>query len=450
MPYSASSVAAKIMAKYGFKDGQGLGKSEQGMAMALQVEKTSKRGGRIIHEKDVFLPPLALSPPAICSQIGTSPSHKAMPPPQMVGTASESGDSITEIMKSPSKVVLLRNMVGPGDVDEELEPEVKDECNTKYGEVNSVIIHESDFIRSSMKTRLFTLEVQDQLKLSYRFGDISVCGLKKAKAIKAGTRQVETPRNLPVSAEKEKPNKLSESSEDMADDEDLDATIIEMGDQTPLSSQELGMELDLLSNEEAIPADGDLEFLTRDCVPIVVEDVGAAKKTVVASVYFAGDEACPPPEITALAEYCKRTRGPIIIGCDANAHHVIWGSSDVNQRGLNLECSERRRNPRNTNWEEFNASLLRNPASGVTGKLLTTLELEAAVEDINSCLTNAFRENCSLGRAKREKDAPWWNDQLEKLRKATRRLFNKAKREGNWDAYRNKLTMYNHEIRKAK
>ncbi|XP_039482720.1 splicing factor 45 isoform X2 [Drosophila santomea] len=146
IPYSASSVAAKIMAKYGFKDGQGLGKSEQGMAIALQVEKTSKRGGRIIHEKDVFLPPLALSSPADGSQVGPSPGHKAMPPPQVAGTATESGEtgsSITEIMKSPSKVVLLRNMVGPGDVDEELEPEVKDECNTKYGEVNSVIIHES-------------------------------------------------------------------------------------------------------------------------------------------------------------------------------------------------------------------------------------------------------------------------------------------------------------------
>lgn len=33
-------------------------------------------------------------------------------------------------------------MVGPGDVDEELEPEVKDECNTKYGDVIKVIIHE--------------------------------------------------------------------------------------------------------------------------------------------------------------------------------------------------------------------------------------------------------------------------------------------------------------------
>ncbi|EDX16273.1 GD24766 [Drosophila simulans] len=40
-------------------------------------------------------------------------------------------------------------------------------------------------------------------KLSFSLGDISVCGLKKAKAIKSGTRQVETPRNPPVSAEKE-------------------------------------------------------------------------------------------------------------------------------------------------------------------------------------------------------------------------------------------------------
>ena len=33
-------------------------------------------------------------------------------------------------------------MVGPGEVDQELEPEVKDECNTKYGDVIKVLIHE--------------------------------------------------------------------------------------------------------------------------------------------------------------------------------------------------------------------------------------------------------------------------------------------------------------------
>ena len=41
-------MAAKIMAKYGFREGSGLGKHEQGLSTALQVEKTSKRGGKII------------------------------------------------------------------------------------------------------------------------------------------------------------------------------------------------------------------------------------------------------------------------------------------------------------------------------------------------------------------------------------------------------------------
>jgi len=100
--------------------------------------------------------------------------------------------------------------------------------------------------------------ISSEHKLSFRFGDISVCGLKKANAIKAGTRRVETPQNKPASAEKEKPNKLFESSEDLAYDEDLAATVIEMGDQTAISSQELGMELELLSKEKAVPANGDL------------------------------------------------------------------------------------------------------------------------------------------------------------------------------------------------
>lgn len=67
------------MARYGFKEGQGLGKQEQGMSTALQVEKTSKRGGRIIHEKEITLP-------------------------SFTNDDSQEEPSITEIMKSPSKV----------------------------------------------------------------------------------------------------------------------------------------------------------------------------------------------------------------------------------------------------------------------------------------------------------------------------------------------------------
>ena len=46
--------AEKMMAKMGYKEGEGLGRNKQGMSIALQVEKTGKRSGRIIHEKDVI------------------------------------------------------------------------------------------------------------------------------------------------------------------------------------------------------------------------------------------------------------------------------------------------------------------------------------------------------------------------------------------------------------
>lgn len=140
MGYATSSVAAKIMAKYGFKEGQGLGKKEQGMSVALQVEKTSKRGGRIVGEREQLMPP---PPPFVPSPASSSQSAQSEEP------------SITEIMKSPSKVVLLRNMVGPGEVDEDLEPEVKDECNTKYGDVIRVLIHEVMDVVPEEAVRIF-------------------------------------------------------------------------------------------------------------------------------------------------------------------------------------------------------------------------------------------------------------------------------------------------------
>ncbi|CAF0721847.1 unnamed protein product [Didymodactylos carnosus] len=115
-PFGASA-AAKIMAKMGYKEGQGLGKSQQGMSQALVVEKTSKRGGKILHEKELPL------------------KQDSIPP------KTDSGVNMTDVMKNRSKVVLLRNMVGGGEVDELLEGETKEECQ-KYGEVEKVVIFE--------------------------------------------------------------------------------------------------------------------------------------------------------------------------------------------------------------------------------------------------------------------------------------------------------------------
>lgn len=157
----ALGVAAKIMAKYGFREGQGLGRQQQGIAAALQVEKTSKRGGRIINEHDAVMPAPLFPPPA--PAVSSPVAQKAEP-------------TIAEIMKNPSKVVCLRvtcgfedllltfhqffavpfqNMVGPGEVDADLEPEVREECQTKYGDVTTVVIFEVPNVADDEAVRIF-------------------------------------------------------------------------------------------------------------------------------------------------------------------------------------------------------------------------------------------------------------------------------------------------------
>ncbi|XP_061770215.1 splicing factor 45 isoform X2 [Nerophis ophidion] len=134
------TVAHKIMQKYGFKEGQGLGKHEQGLSTALSVEKTSKRGGKIIigdaAEKGGPLPPSAVD-------IGGAADSKK-----------SDANPLTEILKCPTKVVLLRNMVGRGEVDEDLEGETKEECE-KYGKVIKCVIFEIAEVPDDEAVRIF-------------------------------------------------------------------------------------------------------------------------------------------------------------------------------------------------------------------------------------------------------------------------------------------------------
>ena len=53
------------------------------------------------------------------------------------------------------KYFLFQNMVGPGEVDDDLEPEVKEECNVKYGDVNSVVIFEIQNTVPEESVRIF-------------------------------------------------------------------------------------------------------------------------------------------------------------------------------------------------------------------------------------------------------------------------------------------------------
>ncbi|XP_020511944.1 splicing factor 45 isoform X1 [Labrus bergylta] len=139
------TVAHKIMQKYGFKEGQGLGKHEQGLSTALSVEKTSKRGGKIIIGDAAEKPGSSQSGVAEASGGGFSAADSCK---------KSEANPLTEILKNPTKVVLLRNMVGPGEVDEDLEGETKEECE-KYGKVTRCVIFEIAEVMDDEAVRIF-------------------------------------------------------------------------------------------------------------------------------------------------------------------------------------------------------------------------------------------------------------------------------------------------------
>ncbi|MEZ4720253.1 MAG: endonuclease/exonuclease/phosphatase family protein, partial [Flavobacteriales bacterium] len=78
----------------------------------------------------------------------------------------------------------------------------------------------------------------------------------------------------------------------------------------------------------------------RDTVAVGIQykSGGEVCRLIVASVYLPYDVNQPPPskELTDIVEYCKVRKLPLIVGCDANSHHTVWGSTDINKRGEHL------------------------------------------------------------------------------------------------------------------
>ncbi|GMR47668.1 hypothetical protein PMAYCL1PPCAC_17863 [Pristionchus mayeri] len=119
-------VAASIMSKMGYREGAGLGKDEQGISTAITLERKGK------------------------SNIGTiiAPEPSAAPPAPM------SQQAISDAMKNATKIVVLKNMITPNEVDEELEEEIREEM-TKYGQVTTVHIHKMANPREGDEVRIF-------------------------------------------------------------------------------------------------------------------------------------------------------------------------------------------------------------------------------------------------------------------------------------------------------
>jgi hypothetical protein len=76
------------------------------------------------------------------------------------------------------------------------------------------------------------------------------------------------------------------------------------------------------------------DLITDDLVAAYVNvGDGSRGRLVVASAYLPGDDPNPERTLRPLVEFCRDRKTKLLLGCDANVHHVAWGSTDINKRG---------------------------------------------------------------------------------------------------------------------
>ncbi|KAG5683018.1 hypothetical protein PVAND_012328 [Polypedilum vanderplanki] len=80
------------------------------------------------------------------------------------------------------------------------------------------------------------------------------------------------------------------------------------------------------------------QFSTRDFVAVRIRlgENLQLQEIVVCSAYLPYESMVPTRELRNITNYCITNKIHLIVGCDANSHHGLWGSSNTNVRGEKL------------------------------------------------------------------------------------------------------------------
>ncbi|XP_065366817.1 uncharacterized protein LOC135959717 [Calliphora vicina] len=129
--------------------------------------------------------------------------------------------------------------------------------------------------------------------------------------------------------------------------------------------------------------------------------------------------------------------------CSFSDHLYIDFNISVTYRNDNTILNRRK-----TNWELQSDVLSRSLPNPPTIENRDDIEVavEALTEAFQSATNLACKPNICRGRNK----PPWWNPEIAHARRACRKLFNEAKRLGNWPEYKSSVNHFKNLTRNAK
>lgn len=106
--------------------------------------------------------------------------------------------------------------------------------------------------------------------------------------------------------------------------------------------------------------------------------------------------------------------------------------------------------PGNTDWDLYK-ELLQDKAKDLNINSRCPDEIDRVNEELQGHIFSSFLESCPVRMYKSNRNVPWWNDRLTKMRKKARRLYN-SRNKSSYDkaSYKETLTCYNKAIRRAK
>jgi len=209
-------------------------------------------------------------------------------------------------------------------------------------------------------------------------------------------------------------------------------------------------------------------------------------KIVVAAVYMPIDIKPPHSDLERLVQYCNSQKISLILGCDANAHHSLWGSKNCNYRGqalceylattdievvnqgseptfcvgnkkmvIDITLASRELLPdinewqampgdslsdhreiqfklvhhaapvKRINWQTYNDELCARVGLWIS-RVETPADIERELTNINSAIIKSFEVAFPEHKVGGRSTVPWWNRELKQLRRKANKAFHTA------------------------